>query len=114
MIFFAILLKAVLWVIVFRSAVRCDARAMLLRCSCIAVALTVIDIFSVAANLRFSAFVLTLALYLLMSFTLIPCAWKLRNTLATLLLGVAGTLGALAGVNFTMDLLRGLVPFLNR
>ncbi|MBU5637149.1 hypothetical protein KOM00_10430 [Geomonas sp. Red69] len=62
MIFFAILLKAVLWVIVFRSAVRCDARAMLLRCSCIAVALTVIDIFSVAANLRFSAFVLTLAL----------------------------------------------------
>ncbi|MBU5637148.1 hypothetical protein KOM00_10425 [Geomonas sp. Red69] len=49
-----------------------------------------------------------------MSFTLIPCAWKLRNTLATLLLGVAGTLGALAGVNFTMDLLRGLVPFLNR
>ncbi|QWV95505.1 hypothetical protein KP004_10150 [Geomonas oryzisoli] len=114
MIFFAILSKAVVWIIAFRSAIRTDARAMLLRCSAVAVVLTAIDIFSVAANLRVSAFVLTLVLYLLMSFTLIPCAWKLRNTLATLILGAVGALGALAGVNFTMDLLRGLVPFLNR
>ncbi|MBU5613769.1 hypothetical protein [Geomonas azotofigens] len=87
---------------------------MLLRALAIAVTLSVVDSFSVAANLRLSAHLLTLFLYLLMSFSLIPAAWKIRNGLVSLACGTVGTLGALAGVNFTMDLLRGLVPLLNR
>ncbi|MBJ6750162.1 hypothetical protein [Geomonas anaerohicana] len=87
---------------------------MLLRAAAVAVALTVVDRFSVAANLRLSAHLLTLFLYLVMSFSLIPVAWKIRNGLFSLACGVVGTLGALAGVNFAMDLMRGLVPLLNR
>lgn len=113
-IFFAILLKALVWVIAFRAAMRKEARWMLLYAAGIALILTVIDSLSVASNLRLSALLLTLSLYLLMSFVLIPSAWKLRKPLLSLLLNLAGMLGALAGVNFTMDLLRGLVPFLNR
>lgn len=113
-IFFAILLKALVWVIAFRAAMRKEARGMLLYAAGIALILTVIDSLSVASNLRLSALLLTLSLYLLMSFVLIPSAWKLRKPLLSLLLNLAGMLGALAGVNFTMDLLRGLVPFLNR
>jgi hypothetical protein len=114
MIFFVILFKAVLWVMAFRSAVRADAPGMLLRAAAIAVTLTVLDRFSVAGNLRFSAILLTLFLYLVMSFTLIPVAWKLKNRWVSLLCNMAGMLGALAAVNFVMDLIRGLVPFLNR
>ncbi|WP_224982208.1 hypothetical protein [Geomonas agri] len=114
MIFFAILFKAIVWIVVFRSALRSDGRGMLFRAAAIAVALTVVDRFSVAANLRLSAHLLTLFLYLLMSFSLIPAAWKIRNILVSLACGTVGTLGALAGVNFAMDLVRGLVPFLNR
>ncbi|MBJ6800272.1 hypothetical protein [Geomonas propionica] len=114
MIFFAILFKAIAWIVVFRSALKADGRGMLLRAAAIAVTLTVADRFSVAANLRLSAHLLTLFLYLLMSFSLIPAAWKVRNSMFSSACGVVGTLGALAGVNFTMDLVRGLVPFLNR
>ena len=114
MIFFVILLKAVLWVVAFRSAVKADTAGMLLRSAGIAVILTVMDRFSVAGNLRLSAIVLTLFLYLLMSLVLIPVAWKLKNRWVSLACNLAGMLGALAGVNFAMDLIRGLVPFLNR
>ncbi|QXE91906.1 hypothetical protein KP001_05050 [Geomonas subterranea] len=114
MIFFAILCKAVVWIVVFRSALKADGRGMLLWASASAVILTLVDSFSVAANLRLSAHLLTLFLYLLMAFILIPVAWKMRNGLVSAACGVAGALGALAGVNFVMDLLRGLVPFLNR
>lgn len=114
MIFFVILFKAVLWVMAFRSAVKGGAKRMLLTAAGVAVILTAMDRFSVAANLRFSAILLTLSLYLFMSFTLIPVAWKLRNRWVSLLCNAIGMLGALAGVNFAMDLIRGLVPFLNR
>lgn len=114
MIFFVILFKAVLWVMAFKSAVTAGATGMLLRAAGIAVTLTVLDRFSVAGNLRFSAIVLTLFLYLVMSFTLIPVAWKLKNRWVSLFCSLAGTVGALAAVNFFMDLIRGLVPFLNR
>ena len=114
MVFFAILFKAIAWIVVFRSALKVDGRGMLLRAAAIAVTLTVVDRFSVAANLRLSAHLLTLFLYLLMSFSLVPVAWKIRNGLVSFACGMLGTLGALAGVNFVMDLLRGLVPFLNR
>lgn len=114
MIFFVILFKAVLWVMAFRSALKADASGMLLRAAGIALILTVMDRFSVAGNLRLSALLLTLVLYLLMSLILIPVAWKLKNRWVSLACNLAGMLGALAGVNFAMDLIRGLVPFLNR
>ena len=111
MIFFAILLKSIVWVVVYRSAVRSDFPGMMVRAAAIAIFLTVTDKFSVASNLAFSAIVLTLLLYAAMSFVLLPLAWKVRNRWVSLACNVAGTLGALAGVNFLMDFLRGLLPF---
>lgn len=109
MIFFAILLKAVAWIVVFRSAVRADLPGMAARAAAVTLLLTAIDKFSVAGNLAFSAIILTLLLYALMSFILIPAAWRLRNRWFTLACNGAGALGALAGVNFTMDLIRSLL-----
>lgn len=114
MIFFAILLKAFTWFMAFRCGVGSDRKGMLLQAASITVFLTVVDSFTVAANLRFSATLLTLLLYALMSFTLFPLAWKVKNRWFTLACNVTGMLGALAGVNFTMDLLRGLFPVLYR
>lgn len=114
MIFFAILLKSVAWVIAFRSGVRSDLKGMLLRAAAITILLTAADKVSVASNLALPAIVLTLLLYALMSFTLLPIAWKLKNRWVSLACNVTGMLGALAGVNFTMDLLRGLWPFMDR
>jgi len=69
---------------------------------------------SVASNLTFPAIVLTLVLYALMSFILLPLAWKLKNPILSVILNLMGMLGAFAGVNFTMDFLRGLLPFMNK
>ncbi len=114
MIFFAILLKSVAWVIAFRSGLRSDFRGMLLRAAAITMFLTAMDKASVASNLPLPAILLTLLLYALMSFILLPIAWKLRNFWVSAVLNAAGMLGALAGVNFTMDLIRGFLPFMNR
>lgn len=114
MIFFAILLKSVVWAIAFRSALRSDLRGMLLRAAAVTIFLTAVDKMSVASNLAVSAILLTLILYALMSFTLMPVAWKLKKGWVSAACNAIGILGALAGVNFTMDLLRGLLPFLNR
>lgn len=114
MIFFVILLKACAWVAVFRSAMKADLPGMVLRAAAITLLLTAADKVSVASNLHLTAILLTLVLYALMSFILISLAWKLRIGWVTLTCSVIGTLGALAGVNFTMDLLRGLFPFLNQ
>lgn len=114
MIFFVILLKAFVWVTVFRCAMKADLGGMLLRAAAITLFLTAADKVSVASNLHLSAILLTLVLYALMSFILLPLAWKIRVGWVSLLCNVTGMLGALAGVNFTMDLLRGLLPFLNR
>ena len=114
MIFFAMLLKVVAWVFTFRCATRANLSGMLLRAAGITVFLTVVDKFSVAGNLAFPAIMLTLLLYALMSFILLPAAWKLKSTAVSVACNVMGMLGAFAGVNFTMDLLRGLLPFMNR
>ncbi|HBA86573.1 MAG TPA: hypothetical protein DCZ75_00900 [Geobacter sp.] len=111
MIFFAILLKPVVWVLIFRSAMKSDFKGMMGRAAAVTVILTVADKFSVAGNLAFSAILLTLLLYTVMSFILLPIAWKLQNRWVSFACNVAGTLGALAGVNFLMDFLRGLLPF---
>lgn len=113
MIFFVMLLKSVAWFFAFRSGTGSSLNGMLLRSAGIAVFLTIADKVSVAGNLAFPAIVLTLLLYALMSFTLMPVAWKLQNAAVSVIFNVMGMLGAFAGVNFTMDLLRGLLPFMN-
>jgi hypothetical protein len=114
MIFFVMLIKTIVWFFVFISATRSNLNGMLLRAAGITVFLTLADKVSVASNLAFPAIVLTLILYALMSFILIPAAWKLKSATVSLVGNLMGMLGAFAGVNFTMDLLRGLLPFMNR
>jgi hypothetical protein len=88
--------------------------AMLLRAAGIIAALTLADKVSVASNLAFPAILLTLVLYGLMSFTLLPLAWKVKNSTLSMVLNLTGMIGAFAGVNFTMDFLRGFLPLMNR
>lgn len=114
MIFFVMLLKPIAWFFAFRSGTRGDLNAMLLWASGITVFLTLADKVSVAGNLAFPAILLTLFLYAMMSFVLLPLAWKLKNGAVSLVLNIMGMLGAFAGVNFTMDFIRGLLPFMNR
>ena len=114
MIFFVMLLKPIAWFFAFRSGTRGDLNSMLLWASGITVFLTLADKVSVASNLAFPAILLTLFLYAVMSFMLFPLAWKLKSGTLSLILNLAGMLGAFAGVNFTMDFLRGLLPFMNR
>ena len=114
MIILALLLKPLAWLIAFRAGTRGTLKAMLLSSAGIAVFLTLADKASVAANLPLPAILLTLALYGVMSFTFIPLAWKVKKTLLSTILNLAGLLGAFAGVNFTMDFLRGFLPIMNR
>lgn len=110
MIFFMLLLKPIAWFFAFRSGTRCDLKGMLLRAAGITGFLTLADKISVASNLAFPAIMLTLLLYALMSFTLLPIAWKLKSGPAVVVCNLLGMLGAFAGVNFLMDFIRGLLP----
>ena len=114
MIILALLLKPIVWFVAFRFAVGGTLKAMLLWAAGMTAVLTLADKVSVAANLGGSAILLTLALYGLMSFTLLPLSWKVKKPALSVVLNLAGMLGACAGVNFTMDFLRGLLPLLNR
>jgi len=114
MIFFVMLLKPIAWFFAFGSGTRGDGNTLLLWACGITVFLTLADKVSVASNLAFPAILLTLALYALMSFSLLPLAWKRKNRTLSSVLNLAGMLGAFVGVNFTMDFLRGLLPFMNR
>ena len=106
--------KPIAWWLVFRCATKSTMKAMLLWAAGITAGLTLADRFSVASNLATPAILLTLALYGLMSFTLIPLAWKVKQTSLSVVLNLLGLLGAFAGVNFTMDVLRGFLPMVNR
>ena len=114
MIILALLLKPIAWLVAFRSATKGNIKAMLLWATGIAVALTLADKYSVASNLAAPAILLTLVLYGLMSFTLLPLAWKVKKSSISVVLNLAGLVGAFAGVNFTLDFLRGFLPFMNR
>lgn len=113
MIILALLLKPIAWFVVFRSGIRGDLDAMLLRAAGITVVLTLADKVSVASNLALPAIVLTLVLYGAMSFTLLPLAWKVKKTTLSVILNLLGGVGAFAGVNFTMDFIRGFLPLMN-
>jgi small neutral amino acid transporter SnatA (MarC family) len=114
MILVVMLVKPIVWFFVFLSAVKGDLNAMLLRAAGVTVFLTLADKVSVASNLAFPAILLTLVLYAAMSFTLIPVSWKVKKTTLSVVFDLMGMLGAFVGVNFTMDFLRGLLPFMNR
>lgn len=114
MIFLALFLKPVAWYIAFKSGSIESRNTMLVWAAGIAVILTLVDKVSVASNLPVPAIVLTLILYVLMSFTLLPLAWKVKRSGVLTALNLAGIIGAFAGVNFTMDFLRGILPFMSR
>lgn len=114
MILLVLFLKPVAWYIAFKSGIIEKSSAMLLWAAGITVLLTVADKVSVAGNLALPAILLTLFLYGLMSFTLLPLAWKLKKSKLSAALNLAGMIGAFAGVNFTMDFIRGFLPFMNR
>ena len=113
MVILALFLKPIAWYIAFKSGIIENMNTMLLWAAGIAVTLTLVDKVSVASNLATPAILLTLALYGLMSFILLPFAWKVKNTKLSRSLNLMGMIGAFAGVNFTMDLLRGFFPFMN-
>lgn len=114
MILLVLFLKPVAWYIAFKSGVIEKLNSMLLWAAGITVVLTVADKATVADNLALPAILLTLLLYGLMSFTLLPLAWKVKNGKLSAALNLAGMIGAFAGVNFTMDFIRGFLPFMNR
>ena len=114
MIFLALLLKPVAWYVAFKSGVIENRNTMLLWAAGITAVLTLVDKVSVAGNLAPPAIMLTLVLYGLMSFTLLPLAWKAKKSALSAALNLVGMIGAFAGVNFTMDFLRGLLPLMNR
>jgi len=114
MIIVALLLKPIAWLVAFRFGTRGSMDVMMLSAAGITVILMLVDTVSVASNLAYPAIILTLVLYTLMSFTLIPLAWKVNNSILSVVLNLAGMAGACAGVNFTMDFLRGIMPLINR
>jgi hypothetical protein len=114
MVILALFLKPIVWYVAFKSGIIENMKTMLLWAAGVTVVLTLADKVSVASNLAFPAILLTLALYGLMSFTLLPLAWKVKKTTLSVILNLVGMIGAFAGVNFTMDFLRGFLPFMNR
>ena len=114
MIILALILKPVAWFIAFRFGTRGSMDTMMLSATVITVFLTLADKVGVASNLAFPAIMLTLVLYTLMSFVLIPLAWWLKKSSLSVTLNLLGMIGAFAGVNFTMDVIRGLLPSMNR
>ncbi len=114
MIFVALFLKPIAWYVAFKSGTIENMKTMLLWTGGITIGLTLVDKVSVAGNLPIKAILLTLVLYGLMSIILMPLAWKIKNATLSAVLNVIGMIGAFAGVNFTMDLLRGLLPFMHK
>lgn len=108
------IVKGALWSLAFWFGMRSGRNAMLVTAGLVAIVLTLMDMFSVAFSLGVMPMVLTLVLYLLMSYILLPIAWTVRDTTVTFLCNILGMVGAFAGVNFTMELLRGLHPFMNK
>lgn len=108
------LLKPIAWFFAYRYGTRSDLKGMLFWAAGITVVLTLIDRFSVASNLPLPAILLTLALYALMSFILLPLGWRLKNPVLSAACNFLGMLGAFAGVNFTMDMIRGLLQLMNK
>lgn len=114
MVVLALFVKPIAWFVVFRLSMKGTLEGMLFWATGVALFLTLVDKVSVAENLGGSAILLTLVLYVMLSFMLLPVAWKIQNPVLRLVLNLVGTLGAFAGVNFMMDFLRSIMPHFSR
>ncbi|NJD92297.1 MAG: hypothetical protein FIA91_12440 [Geobacter sp.] len=113
MIFIALLLKPVIWLTVFWTIRGDSFKHMLLWALGTTFVLTLVDRVFIAGNLPPFTIVLTLALYAVMSLTLMPLAWMMKNARYSKALNVLGVLGSFVGVNFAMDCIRTFFPMMN-
>lgn len=113
MIFVALFLKPIIWLTVFWTIRGDSFKHMLLWAVGTTFVLTIIDSVSVASNLPRFTIVLTLVLYAVMSLTLMPLAWMMKNARYSKALNGLGVLGSIAGVNFAMDCIRTFFPLMN-
>ncbi|HJV33690.1 hypothetical protein [Geomonas sp.] len=104
MVYFIMFLKTAAWAGSFWYGIRRGWKGMLLWAAGISIFLTAADNLEEMGTL--SVLLLTLTVYALMSFFLIPLAWKLKNPAVSMACNVAGTYGAFAVVNLTIDFLR--------
>lgn len=112
MIYLVMAVKSAAWLFAFWFGIGRGLIGMLLQATAITLFLTVADKLTVAGDLPLSAILLTLLLYALMSFILLPVAWKMKNPAVSLGCNVMGTMGAFAMVNFTIIYLLPQLPFL--
>ncbi|GFO56312.1 hypothetical protein GMSM_33190 [Geomonas sp. Red276] len=110
MIYLLMLVKTAGWLCAFWFGIRGGMKRMLFWAAAAAVFLTVADVVYRSAGPAGAVSLVTLLLYAVMSFLLIPVAWKLRNPAVTLACHVAGTCGAYSFVYFTMNFLSTRLP----
>lgn len=104
MIYLIMFVKTAAWVACFWYGIRRGWKGMLLCAAAISIFLTLADNLVAAGTV--SVLVLTLLLYALMSFFLLPLAWKVKSPAVSMACNVAGTYGAFAVVSFTIDFLK--------
>ena len=108
MIFFIMFLKAAAWSSAFWAGIRCQLKGMLLWTVGITVFLTLVDELVMAKDVSSARLLLSLVLYLLMSFLLVPLAWKLKNPAVSMACNVMGTWCSFFAVNVAVNF--GLLP----
>lgn len=107
MIYFVMFLKSAAWAFSFWIGIRRGVKGMLLWAAGISVFLTLADGVTGSAGTHYFPILLSMFLYTLMSFLLLPIAWKMRNPAVSMACNLAGTLGAFAMVHFTMEFITG-------
>ncbi|MCM0081620.1 hypothetical protein L4X63_08480 [Geomonas sp. Red32] len=110
MIYLLMLVKTAGWLFAFWFGIRGGMRRMLCWAAAATLFLTAADVVYRWAGPAVAASLVTLLLYALMSFLLIPVAWKVRNPAVTLACHVAGTCGAYSFVYFAMNFLSTRLP----
>jgi hypothetical protein len=113
MIYLAMGIKSLAWLLAFWFGIGRGRKGMLLLAAAVTLFLAAVDGVAVAGARPFPGMLLSLVLYALMSFTLLPVAWKMKNPAVSLGCNVMGTLGALAVVDFTMNFLVLQFPLFN-
>ena len=103
MIYLVMFLKSVGWLFAFWSGIRCRLRGMLLWAIGITVFLTLADVLSDTGHLELPGILLTLLLYMVMSFFLLALSWKVRSPAVSMACNVMGTMGAFAVVSMTVN-----------
>lgn len=107
MIYLVMFVKTFAWVTAFWLGIRRGRNEMLLCAAGVSLFLTLVDDFIITDPQRASVLALSLVLYSLMSFFLMPVAWKVRNAAVSVACYVAGSYGAYAIVHFWVEYLGG-------